>query len=321
MAVIDSVSAGRDAGEMLDGRAVGIPIVRNLDEALGMFSAPPDYLVVGVATHGGVLPPSCRPAIESALRAGIHVDSGLHELLSEDPALAALARDSGARIRDVRRTPPRHESHGFSGRITRVKALRLAVLGTDCAVGKRTTARLLVRDLERDGVRAVLVGTGQTAWMQGVRYGLILDSLINDFVAGEIEHQVCRADSEEHPDVIVVEGQGALTNPAYPGGFEILAGARPDGIILQHAPARTHYDGFPDYPIAGIEKEKAILELLTDRPIVAIALNHSGLNPAAMGRIAAEYEQRWGLPCCDPLAGGAGPIVAALRSRFPALAR
>ena len=114
LAVIDSVSAGRDAGEMLDGRTAGIPVVRDLDEALGLFPAPPDYLVVGVATHGGVLPPSCRPAIESALRSGIHVDSGLHELLSEDPALAALARGSGARIRDVRRTPLRSESHGFA---------------------------------------------------------------------------------------------------------------------------------------------------------------------------------------------------------------
>ncbi len=50
---------------------------------------------------------------------------------------------------------------------------------------------------------------------------------------------------EKKPDVIVIEGQGSLLNPAYPGGYEILAAARPDLIILQHAPARKEYDGFP----------------------------------------------------------------------------
>ena len=30
----------------------------------------------------------------------------------------------------------------------------------------------------------------------------------------------------EKPDIIVIEGQGSLLNPAYPGGFEILAAGR-----------------------------------------------------------------------------------------------
>ena len=36
-------------------------------------------------------------------------------------------------------------------------------------------------------------------------------------------------------------------NPAYPGGFEILAAGRPDVVVLQHAPARAEYDGFPGH--------------------------------------------------------------------------
>src|SRR6185503_7521719 len=112
------------------------------------------------------------------------------------------------------------------------------------------------------GCRTALVGTGQTSWMQGVRYGLIMDSLVNDFVSGEIEHQVLRAFREERPDVIVVEGQGCLTHPAYPGGFEILAGARPEAVVLQHAPARRHYDGWDGFPLAGPERERRIIEML-----------------------------------------------------------
>jgi len=315
-AVIDSRLAGRDAGEVLDGRPAGIPIVRDLEEALRAAGGRADYLVVGVATHGGVLPEECRPAIREALRLGLHVDSGLHELLGDDPELAALARGSGARIRDVRRTPPREAMHAYTGEVRQVAAVRLATLGTDSGVGKRTTALRLVQGLNAGGARAVLVGTGQTAWMQGVRYGLVLDSLVNDFVSGEIEHQVCRADREEHPHVIVVEGQGCLTHPAYPGGFEILAGAQIQGVVLQHAPSRTHYDGWPGFSLAGVEREKLLIEML-GAPVVAIALNHERLDRETAGRIARDYEERFGVPCCDPLRDGVGPILAALRRRFP----
>src|SRR5437867_11294902 len=98
VAVIDRSMAGRDAGEVLDGSAAGIPIVAGLDEAIRLTDRVPDYLVIGVATHGGGLAASLRPAIGQALSRGIHVDSGLHEILGDDPEFTALARSSGARI-------------------------------------------------------------------------------------------------------------------------------------------------------------------------------------------------------------------------------
>ena len=319
LAVIDASLAGRDAGEVLDGSPAGIPIVPDLDEAIRVAGRRPDHLVVGVATHGGVLPDRLRPAIAAALARGINVDSGLHELLGDDREFSALAGKSGSRIRDVRRTPPRQDMHAFTGRILEVTSVRIAVLGTDSGVGKRTTSVRLVQGLRARGVSAVLVGTGQTSWMQGVRYGLILDSLVNDFVSGEIEHQVLRAFREEKPDVIVIEGQGCLTHPAYPGGFEILAGARPDGVVLQHAPARTHYDGFPDFPLAGVEKEMAVVQLLSGRPVLAITLNHEGLGAEEVRGRSAAYRARHGIPCCDALRDGVDPIIEELRQRFPRL--
>jgi uncharacterized NAD-dependent epimerase/dehydratase family protein len=319
-AVIDSTLAGRDAGEALGGGPAGIPIVADLDGAVRA-TGRPDYLVVGVATHGGVLPAACRPAVEAALGAGIHVDSGLHQFIGDDPGFAALARASGARIRDVRRTPPRTEMHAFTGAVLQVDALRVAVLGTDSGVGKRTTAVRLVQGLEAAGVRAVMIGTGQTAWMQGARYGIVLDSLVNDFVSGEIEHQVLRAFGDTRPEVIVVEGQGCLTHPAYPGGFEILAGAQPQAVVLQHAPARATYDDWPAFPLAGPERERAIIELVSPARVVAVTLNPHGLGPdearAAVARIGAAMR----LPCCDPLRDGVEPVIEALCRLAPRLRR
>ena len=102
-------------------------------------------------------------------------------------------------IRDVRKPPPRDKLHFFSGKIEEVTSLKIAVLGTDSAIGKRTTAWLLVKGLEKAGYRAQMVGTGQTAWMQGAAYSLILDSIVNDFVSGEIEHAVWSAWKETRP--------------------------------------------------------------------------------------------------------------------------
>ena len=181
MSVIDSTLAGRDAGRELDGRSADIPIVADLEEGLAAAkaaNAPATHFVIGVAPDGGMLDPSARAAVADALRKGLRVDSGLHELLSEDAELAALAREHGAVIRDIRRCPPRTELHGFSGKIEEVGALKVAVLGTDSAIGKRTTAWILVQALEKAGRKAELIGTGQTAWMQGARYGIVMDSAV-----------------------------------------------------------------------------------------------------------------------------------------------
>jgi len=314
LAVIDRRHSGRDAGEVLDGAPKGIPVLPDLEVALAHARARgnPETLVVGIAPDGGRLAPADRQAVWRALDLGLNVDCGLHDYLSEDPEMVAVARRTGARIRDVRKPPPVSALHFFTGRISEVTALKVAVLGTDSAVGKRTTAVLLVRGLRERRRKAELIGTGQTAWMQGVRYGVVMDSLVNDFLSGELEHAVLRAWDEQHPDAIVVEGQGSLMNPAYPGGYEILAATRPDAVVLQHAPARHDYDGFPGYPIHPLEKQIAAIEMVSGRPVVAVTLNHEDLTREQVGEEAARIEAQMGLPCCDPLWDGIDPVVDAV---------
>jgi uncharacterized NAD-dependent epimerase/dehydratase family protein len=317
LSVVDSRYAGRDAGEVIDGRKSDIPVMRDIAEAVEAavkLGAPATHLVVGIAPDGGRLSPAAREDVKKAMELGLDVDCGLHDFLSEDPEMAALASRFGIAIRDVRKPPPRNELHFFSGKIEEVTSLTIAMLGTDSAVGKRTTAWLLVHALRAVGHSAELIGTGQTAWMQGARYTILLDSLINDFVSGEIEHAVWSAWKERAPDVIVIEGQGSLMNPAYPGGFEILAAGRPDAVILQHAPARKDYDGFPGYPIQPLPHQIQAIEIVSGRPVVAIAVNHEDLTGEQIPAACRAIEKETGLPAFDVLIDGAAGLAGVVEA-------
>ncbi|MBW2527032.1 MAG: DUF1611 domain-containing protein [Deltaproteobacteria bacterium] len=318
LSVIDSTQAGEDAGASLDGVHRDIPIVADLKAALEDARArdvEPTHFVIGLAPDGGRLDPTTRAAVLAALQARLHVDAGLHDYLSEDEELVALAALCGAQIRDVRKPPALADLHFWSGKIEEVHSFKVAILGTDSAVGKRTTAWLLCDALEQAGLTSVMVGTGQTAWLQGARYGVVLDSLVNDFVSGEIEHAVWSAWHAERPDVLVLEGQGSLLNPAYPGGFELLAAARPDVVVLQHAPARRDYDGFPGSRLHPLGRQIEAVEIISGRQVVAVALNREGLAAHQVPAIARELRQRVGLPVVDPLGDGARALAELVRHR------
>jgi uncharacterized NAD-dependent epimerase/dehydratase family protein len=218
-------------------------------------------------------------------------------------------------LRDVRKPPPRSELHGFTGKIEQVKSRVIALLGTDSAVGKRTTAWMLVDALRAAGHSAEMIGTGQTGWMQGARFGIVLDSLVNDFVAGELEHACWRAWTEAKPDFLVVEGQGSLMNPAYPGGLEILAATRPECIVLQHAPARVEYDGFPGYPMHPLDHQIHALELVSGRPVIAVTVNQESLVGDQIDAACRQIEETTGLPTCAPIRHGVARVVEALGVR------
>lgn len=247
---------------------------------------------------------------------GWNVDSGLHDFLSNDNSLVQLAQKNGCTIRDVRKTPDRDQLHFFTGDIEKVDCLKLAVLGTDSALGKRTTAWILVHAFRKAGQKAEMVGTGQTAWMQGAKYSMIMDSCINDFVSGEIEHAVVSAYTNEKPDVIVIEGQGSLMNPAYPGGFEILAAGRPDFVILQHAPKRLEYDGFPGYAMHPIEKQIEAIEIISGKKVIALTVNHENMTDDEILPACEALTKKTGIPAFDVLKHGAEPLIELLQQHI-----
>jgi uncharacterized NAD-dependent epimerase/dehydratase family protein len=320
LGVIDSRYAGRDAGTVLDRTANAVPIYQSVADAMRIANVnglQVTHCIVGLAPDGGRLNDAARKDMETALEMGLNIDSGLHDFLSEDPRMVAAAAKHGAVIRDVRRSPERNALHFFTGEIEKVTAFKIAVLGTDSAVGKRTTAWKVIEGFDAAGCRAEMIGTGQTAWFQGARYGVMMDALVNDFLTGEIEHAVVSAWKEVQPDVIVIEGQGSLLNPAYPGGYEILGAARPDVVVLQHAPARRDYDGFPGYPIHPLPRQIAAVELVGGKPVVAVTINHEDIEREDIARVCDVIERTTGLPTIDVLVQGPERLTDVLRGHMP----
>jgi uncharacterized NAD-dependent epimerase/dehydratase family protein len=320
LSVLDSRYAGADAGTVLDGSPNGIPVLANLAEALSPAGRIPDYLICGVAPADGLLSPEQRVVLLDGIAHGMHVVNGLHDFLNDDAEFVAAALLHGVTITDVRRPKDKKDLKLFSGRIFEVTCPRIAVLGTDGAGGKRTTATLLVRALNERGIRAVLVGTGQTTIMQGGKYGVALDALVPQFCSGEVENQVVAAFEGEDPDVIVVEGQGALSHPAYLTSAHILRGSRPAGVIVQHAPERRVLGDFPMVAMPSVASEVALIESFADTRVIGITVNHEGMaDDAAIGRAIDEIELDLGLPATDPLTRPLDQLVAMVLDAFPAL--
>ncbi len=319
VAVVDSTLAGQDVGEYLDNTTSNILFYDSIDSAViagKKMGKPITHFVFGIATDGGRLTQKMRDDILHALSLGLNVDCGLHYFLSEDQQMVEAARKSGATIRDIRKIPPRNELHSYTGRIKEVTSFRIALLGSDSCVGKRTTAWKIVESLEQENIKSEMIGTGQTSWLQGARYGVRMDSLINDFVAGEIEHAILEAWDNERPEVMIIEGQGSLMNPLYPGGMEILSAGQPDAIIMQHAPRREEYDGIPGAKIHPLKTQIKAVELLSGKKVIAITINHEMMKREEIASECKKIEEETHLLTLDPLCDDLTPLVKLLKTRI-----
>lgn len=320
LSVIDSCHAGADAGSFLDGAPNNIPILTDLQQAISHAGFVPDYLICGVAPADGLLSAEQRIVLLDGIARGMHIINGLHEFLNEDAEFVAAALLAGVTITDIRRPKEKKDLHLFSGRIFDVTCPRIAVLGTDGSIGKRTTATLLVQALNAHGIRAVMVGTGQTTLIQGGKYGVALDALVPQFCSGEVEHQVVSAFEAEDPDVIIVEGQGALSHPAYLTSAHILRGSRPAGVIVQHAPKRRVLGDFPMVSMPSAAHEVRLIEAFADTKVVGITVNHEYMTDQEIDEAISALEDEFGIPATDPLTRPLDQLVHMVLLAFPELA-
>jgi uncharacterized NAD-dependent epimerase/dehydratase family protein len=304
VAVVDSERPGED----LDG----VPVVASVDEALGFA---PTTALVGVATAGGRLPEKWRTILESALTAGLDLESGMHQFLGDDPGFAALAEEHGAEIRDLRRAPS-----GLSvptGENLKHDATVILTVGSDCAIGKMSVSLELDRGARERGLGSVFVPTGQTG-IAIAGWGIAVDAVVADFIAGAAEQLV--VEGAGRGDLLWVEGQGSLVHPDYSGvTLGLFHGSAPHFLVLCHQVGDTHIQDLPAHPIPSLPELVELHEriALPARPakVIGLALNTRRLDEEAARTAIEAAESEAGLPADDPVRFGPGRLLDAILPR------
>ena len=274
LGVVDHKHAGRMSAELVSNCQDDLPIYSDITKAIEGLGTKPEYLIIGLSFHGGLLPETHRNSINQALKAGINVVSGLHQVLGEDPEFAKLAKEFGSTIYDIRRPKKIEDLSFWTGKVLSLTTPRIAVLGTDCALGKRTTCQFLLQACHESNIKAELIYTGQTGFLQGFKHGFLLDATLNDFVTGELEKAIMECDAISRPEIMLIEGQSSLRNPSGPCGSELILAGDVNGVILVHAIDRDYFEGFEELklPLPTIEEEIKLIASYGKKTI-AVCIN------------------------------------------------
>jgi uncharacterized NAD-dependent epimerase/dehydratase family protein len=290
----------------------GFPVVATVADGMDY---DPTVALVGVATQGGRFPPAWRDLLKDAVRAGLDVENGLHEFLTIDAELVALAAEHGVELRDLRK-PPSGLNVPTGANLTH-SAKTILTVGSDCAIGKMTVSLELDLEARRRGVASVFVPTGQTG-MVIAGWGIAVDAVVADFIAGAAERLVVEG-RERGGELLWVEGQGSLVHPVYSGvTLGLYHGSTPHLLVLCHEAGRTEIEGAgggPN-PIPPLRELVELHELLAlpARParVAAIALNTRSLTEDDARAAVAAAEDETGLPADDPVRFGAAKLVDAV---------
>jgi len=267
-------------------------------------------LVIGVANRGGFISKDWKKVLVMALEEGFDLASGLHNLLTDEPDLVAVAAACGRELHDVR--VPEVDYPIANG--VRRSGKRVLAVGTDCSVGKMYTALALDISMRERGMNATFRATGQTGILI-TGDGVPLDAVVADFMAGSVEWLTPDND-EDHWDII--EGQGSLFHASYSGvTMALIHGGQPDALILSHEPTRTHMRGLPDYQLPTLAALRDIALPLAQvvNPackVIGISVNTQHMEEAAALAYLADLEAEYGLPAVDTFRQGAGRLADAL---------
>jgi uncharacterized NAD-dependent epimerase/dehydratase family protein len=307
VAVIDPSKTGQTAQEVL-GYGGSIPVVANYNEAANFT---PDTLVIGNAPQGGFINTVVREELLAAIQGGCNIINGMHQFLNDDPEIRELADRYKVTLTDLRRPPEKRHFPKGSWRNRKIPVL--LVTGTDCDTGKMTTAWELNQRLTARGWRPYFVGTGQTGILLSGT-GVPIDAVVADFMAGEMEYVL---DQAGEVDVIIVEGQGSLTNMYYSGvTLGILHGCMPDFLIMTHEPHRkldvTNYL-MVDLKVSMDLHIKLMQPFKPSRFLGVNLLTLQDSEPVAR-RTIRELERTLGIPVTDLIRFGDGELLTSIET-------
>ncbi|HET9437604.1 MAG TPA: DUF1611 domain-containing protein [Gaiellaceae bacterium] len=306
VAILDSARAGE--------RHEGIPIVATVEDARAY---EPTVAVVGVATTGGRFPPAWRELLKTCIADGLDVESGLHEFLTDDEELAALAREHGVTLRDLRKPP--EGLNVPTGANLELDAKIVLTVGSDCAIGKKTVAVELDLEARRRGLASVFVPTGQTG-IAIAGWGIAVDAVVADFLAGAAERLVVEG-AERGGELLWVEGQGSLVHPMYSGvTLGLVHGSAPHLFVLCHRAGATEIEGSPGHPIPPLRELVELHERIAlparRAQVACVALNTAHLDEADARAAIAAATAETALPADDPVRFGSAHLLDEVLARL-----
>ncbi len=317
--IIDSTKAGLDAGQVLDGKANGIKIYKNIFDALEERGASVKVFIYGMAPLSGSFSSEDREVIYYAMEKKLNIVSGLHEYLVDDEIFVKKAVECNVQLHDIRKQQNVNCRSIFRGDIFKVECPKIAILGTDSAVGKRTTSVLLTQALQKIGLNAIMIATGQTGVIQGAEFGVPLDSLTEQFISGEMEKAIFGAWEAKRPDIMIIEGQGSLSHPAYLSSCFIIRGGQPEASIVQHPPKRKKLGDYPNIDMPKLDDEIKLIEMFSKSPVIGIAINHEDMSDFELEHAISSYEKSFRIPTTDVLKFGCDVLVEKIMAVFPQL--
>ncbi len=317
-AVGSGADLGRDAAQLAKiPYAKPVPVIGSIEDAIACGAT---VIVVGIAVAGGQLPDSWCPLLTTAINQGLSLVNGLHTRLV--PTYPQLA--TGQYIWDVRNLPDWLEMRTADGRAVHCGKQRILTIGTDVAVGKKTTAFALYDTALSRSLRAGIVPTGQGG-MIVKRRGIPLDAIPLDFAPSAVEQAVAR-EAADGAEIIFIEGQGALSNPGSNATLALLRGAMPTQLVLclrarqtqllsatHLAPPGLHE--LKDYAV--MHEDLAAMGNRFERPkTVAVSLNTELLkSETEIDYEIKQLEDALGLPCFDPVYHGPDALLDAIMTR------
>jgi uncharacterized NAD-dependent epimerase/dehydratase family protein len=305
VAVVDSRHAGKDVREVILSPR-GCPVVANVQEAIALGA---EVVVLGAANSGGFIPPDWHAALDLAVRNGLSLVNGMHELLA--PRYTDLR--PGQWVWDVRVEPA---GLGIAqGSALGLQSKRLLMVGTDMGIGKMTAGLEIFRTALSRGIKAEFVATGQVGITITGR-GVPIDAVRVDFACGAVEAEVMRC---KDADLIIVEGQGSLLNPAASANLSLTRGTMPTHLIMCHMAGKTSLKRYPWITVPNLRDLMTLHQDLAEacgvfvRPeAVGVALNTSHLAEPEAHEAIRNVESETGMTCTDPVRFGADRLMDGL---------
>ena len=313
VAVIDRETAGRSLREVSKLPDVpDIKVVASSEEAL---ASKPTALAIGISPSGGIVREEWWPDLRAAIKGGVSLWNGCHTPLISDPEIAAAVRP-GVYVWDMRREPAGLKPGSAAARTLPCK--RVLFVGTDMNIGKMTAALEFDREARARGVKSAFIGTGQTGMMI-CGSGMCLDAVRVDYASGAVEAELMRHGPTN--DILWVEGQGSMLNPASTATLPLLRGTQPTHLVLVHKAGMKTLHAFPDITIPPLrdvvefyERVATAAGALPPARVMGIALNTWGLGDATARAEIAAAEKSTGLPATDAVRYGTKEILDAILS-------